>query len=236
MSWRIEHADALTLLRELPDKWAQICIARPPRAGDPERTLAILTEVRRVLRDDGTLWLPLHPDEMPLAAELQAGGWTQQSSPTWAIRRTACERSGATQLFLFIKGRRYFYDAYAIGARNGSPSRFCVGASRQVRRAQTCLPSRQYEHRLQLVQRCIQAGSSLLACGECGAPYRRTRPGESTPGIRRPTCPHNNPRGCCLLLDPFYDPAGIPTAEAALHTGRSFLGITEPSDTTGESR
>jgi hypothetical protein len=35
------------------------------------------------------------------------------------------------------------------------------------------------------------------------------------------------------VLDPFYDPAGIPTAEAALCTGRSFLGIANPA---GESR
>jgi len=232
MSWRIEQADALTLMRELPDGWAQTCVTRPPRAGDLDRTLTILAEVHRVLRD-GTLWVFLHPDLLPLAAELHAEGWTQQSSPTWATRRTACERGGATRLFLFTKECRYFYDAHAIGARNGSPSRLCVGASRQARRAQSCLPALEHEHRLQLVKRCIRAGSSLLACGECGAPYRRTRPGESAPGIRRPTCRHNNPSGCCLVLDPFYEPAGIPTAEAALCTGRSFLGI---ADRAGESR
>jgi hypothetical protein len=233
MSWRIEQADALTLMRELPDGWAQTCVARPPRTGDPERTLAILTEARRVLRDDGTLWVLLAPDQLPLAAELRAEGWSQQSSPQWATRRTACGRGGAIRLFLFTKLRRYFYDAHTIGARNRSPSRFWVGASRQERRAQSCLPPREHEHRLALIKRCIRVGSSLLACGECGAPYRRTRPGESAPGIRRPTCPHNSPGGCCLVLDPFYDPAGVPTAEAALCTGRSFLGI---ADRAGESR
>jgi hypothetical protein len=233
MSWRIEHADALTLMRELPDRWAQTCVTSPPRAGDPDRTLAILAEVRRVLRDDGTLWVLLAPDQLPLTAELRAEGWSQQSSPQWATRRTVCERGGATRLVLFTKERRYFYDAHTIDARNGSPSRFCVSASRQVRRAQSCLPAREHEHRLQLIKRCIRAGSSLLACGECGAPYRRSRPGESAPGIRRPTCPHNSPGGCCLVLDPFYGPAGVPTAEAALCTGRSFLGIADPA---GESR
>jgi hypothetical protein len=230
MSWRIEHADALTLLRELPDNWAQTCVARPPRAGDPDRTLAILAEARRVHRDDGTLWVLLAPDQLPLATELHAEGWRRESSPAWATQRDT-----ATRPFLFTKGGRYFYDAHTIGARNGSPSPLCASASRQARRAQTCLPAREHEHRLQLVKRCILAGSSLLACGECGAPYRRTRPGESAPGIRRPTCPHNNPGGCCLVLDPFYDPAGIPTAEAALCTGRSFLGIANPAG-VGESR
>jgi hypothetical protein len=232
MSWRIEQADALTLLRELPDRWAQTCVTRPPRAGDHDRTLVILTEVRRVLRDDGTLWVLLQPDELPLTAELHAAGWTQQPSPTWAAPLTG-ERAPAIRPFLFTKQRRYFYDAHTIGSRNGSPSRFCVGASRQARRAQSCLPAPEHEHRLQLIKRCIRAGSSLLACGECGAPYRRTRPGESAPGLRRPTCRHNNPGGCCLVLDPFYHATGIPTAEAALCTGRSFLGITDPA---GESR
>jgi hypothetical protein len=230
VNWRVEQADALALLRELPDGWAQTCVTRPPRADDPDRTLAILTEARRVLRDDGTLWVLLHPDDLSLAGELQAEGWRRQSSPAWATQRDT-----ATRPCLFTKGQRYFYDARTIGARSGSPSWLCVGASRQVRRAQTCLPAREHERGLRLVKRCILAGSSVLACGECGAPYRPTRPGESAPGIRRPTCPHNNPCGRCLVLDPFYDPACVATAEAALCTGRSFLGIADPAS-TGEGR
>jgi hypothetical protein len=231
MSWRIERADALALVRDLPDQWAQTCVARPPRVGDHDRTLAILAEARRVIRDDGTLWVLLHPDDLPLVTELHAEGWTQQSSPAWTTQRDT-----ATRLFLFTKGDRYFYETHTLGARSGSPSCLGVGASRQARRAQTCLPAREHERGLQLIKRCIVAGSSLLACGECGAPYRRIRPGESALGLRRPTCPHNNPCGCCLVLDPFYEPAGIPTAEAALCTGRSFLGITNPAGTGESSR
>ncbi len=33
MSWRVEHADALSLLRELPDNWAQTCVTSPPYWG-----------------------------------------------------------------------------------------------------------------------------------------------------------------------------------------------------------
>jgi DNA modification methylase len=33
MSWRIEEADALNLLRELPDNWAQTCVTSPPYWG-----------------------------------------------------------------------------------------------------------------------------------------------------------------------------------------------------------
>jgi len=235
MSWRIEEADALVLLRELPDCWAQTCVARPPRAGDPERTLAILAEVRRVLRDDGTLWVLLQREQLPLAGELREEGWTQQAAPTWAERATRDAHGAAARLFLFTKQRRYFLDAHTIAARDRSSSALCVSMSRQARRVQTCIPAREHERGLALIKRCILAGSSLLACRTCGAPYQRTRPGESALAIRRPTCAHNNPGGCCLVLDPFYDRAGIPTAEAALHTGRSFLGITEPTE-KGERR
>ena len=236
MSWRIEEADALVLLRELPDRWAQTCVARPPRGGDPERTLEILAEVRRVLRDDGTLWVLLQREQLPLAGELREEGWTQQPTPKWAQRATRDAHGAPARLSLFTKQRRHFFlDADTIAARDRSSSSLCVSASRQARRVQTCIPAREHERGLQLIKRCILASSSLLACRTCGAPYQRTRPGEDALGIRRPTCAHNNPGGCCLVLDPFYDRAGIPTAEAALHTGRSFLGITEPTE-KGERR
>ncbi len=71
------------------------------------------------------------------------------------------------------------------------------------------------------------AGSSPVACGVCGAPYRRARPGESAQGARRATCAHNDKSGRCLVLDPF---CGSGTTGAAAHRlGRSFLGITDRS-------
>ena len=170
------------------------------------------------------------------AVELREEGWTQRPAPKWAERATRDAHGEAARLFLFTKQRRYFFlDADTIAARDRSSSALCVSMSRQARRVQTCIPAREHERGLALIKRCILAGSSLLACRTCGAPYQRTRPGESALAIRRPTCAHNNPGGCCLVLDPFYDRAGIPTAEAALHTGRSFLGITEPAD-QGERR
>jgi hypothetical protein len=74
MSWRIEEADSLTLMRELPDAWAQTCLTRPPSTQAPEVTLEVLSEVHRVLREDGTLWLLLHPGE-PLLDALRERGW-----------------------------------------------------------------------------------------------------------------------------------------------------------------
>jgi hypothetical protein len=228
MSARIEHTDSLTLLRELPDGWAQTCITQPPRADAPDRTLAILAESRRVLRDDGTLWLFTAPAESYLE-DLREEGWQLQTTPVWA-RPLAAYGRPALRLFLLSKQSRYFYDTSTIGAYP-APSLWVSGSCR-VRRIQSCVPAREHERGLRLVKRCVMAGSSLLACGECGAPYRRARPGESAPGLRHPTCSHNNPDGRCLVLDPFYRP-GLPSAEAALCSGRSFLGIT---DTASEGR
>lgn len=74
---RVIYGDALAALRELPDGLAQVCVTSPPYWGlrdygvagqlgleaTPgeyvERLVEIMHEVRRVLRDDGTLWLNL---------------------------------------------------------------------------------------------------------------------------------------------------------------------------------
>lgn len=77
MSVRILIGDCLDTLRELPDASVQTCVTSPPYFGlrdyghagqigleaTPEafvaKLVAVLCEVRRVLRDDGTLWLNL---------------------------------------------------------------------------------------------------------------------------------------------------------------------------------
>lgn len=74
---RLLTGDALTVLRTLPDASVQVCVTSPPYWGLRDygmpgqlgaeklpseyvgRLVAIFTEVRRVLRDDGTLWLNL---------------------------------------------------------------------------------------------------------------------------------------------------------------------------------
>jgi DNA modification methylase len=71
----IRHGDALSVLRTMPDESVQCCITSPPYFGlrdygvegqagleaTPEAYIAnmveVFREVRRVLRDDGTLWL-----------------------------------------------------------------------------------------------------------------------------------------------------------------------------------
>lgn len=227
MSRRIEHTDTLALLRDLPDAWAQTCIARPPQDGSPSRTLAILTETRRVLREDATLWLLVSSADRQLLAGVQAQGWTQQITPSWATQHTAYGCGSATRLFLFTKQTRYFYDAHTIGVQRRPLTSYCQLGCGRPGHVQQCPLERERERGLGVLKRCVLAGSSPRACGECGAPYRRNLLSERAPGVRRPTCPHNNPGGHCLVLDPFYEPV-LPTAEAtALCTGRSFLGVTD---------
>jgi hypothetical protein len=226
MTYRVEHADALTLLRELPDGWAQTCITRPPRDETSSRVLAILTEVKRVLRDDSTMWVFASSAEQQLLADLQTQGFRQQSTPSWAAQLTASGRGLAGDLFLFSKQARYFYDAHAIDRRQRPSVSSCHLAWERSRHFQRCAVAFAHERDLRLIRQCILAGSSRVACGQCGAPYRRARSNES--GARQPTCQHNSPDGRCLVLDPFCTPSP-PSAEAALRTGRSFLGITDAS-------
>lgn len=229
MSWRIEHSDALSLLRELPDSWAQMCVTSPPTDA-LSTTLAVLDEVRRVLREDGTLWLLVGRDGPSLNA-LYEQGWTHQPLPPWSTRlvRGWCP---PVRLLLLTKQRRYFYDDLALDYRVTQRLSWPT-SPRQARRPQGCGVVRERERRLQLVRRCILAGSSMLACGVCGAPYRRARPGEREGAMRRPTCSHKNPDGRCLVLDPFCGP-GAATTEAAHCSGRSFLGIAPTRGIGGE--
>jgi hypothetical protein len=230
MSWRIEEADSLGLMRELPDAWAQTCLTRPPSTQAPTVTLAVLSEVHRVLREDGTLWLLLHPGEALLDA-LGEQGWIRQRPPVWATPlMLGCNTP--LRLSLLTKDARYFYEDRTPGGHTRPQRPSSLNTGRQARRAEGCNYGPEQLRRL--VKRCVTAGSSLVACGACGAPYRRTRPGERTPGIRRPTCPHNNPGGRCLVLDPFYHPGAL-TAEVAHCNGRSFLGITNHTE-TGQGR
>jgi hypothetical protein len=229
VSWRIEHSDALSLLRELPDDWAQTCITSPPNDA-PSTTLAVLGQVRRVLREDGTLWLLIGRGGPPLDA-IHEQGWIHQPLPPWSARlvRSWCP-SG--RLLLLAKQRRYFYNDLALDYRVTQRLSWPT-SPRQTHRLHDCGFMHERERRLQLVRRCILAGSSMLACGTCGAPYRRARSGELEGVIRRPTCSHKNPEGRCLVLDPFSGP-GSATAEAALCGGRSFLGITPAHGIGGE--
>jgi hypothetical protein len=228
MSLRIERADPLTLMRELPGDWAQTCVTRPPDTS--EETLGVLAEVHRVLRDDGTLWLR-GPHAQNIYSQLAEQGWVCQPLPA-CMKPLAWSYRDRVSVFLLTKRPAYFSRCHLLHPpRTHRDRACCVGVSAQARRAQTCASTRGDSP--ELVRRCVLVSTSIRACGACGAPYRQARPSERARGLRRATCSHNNPQGRCLVLDPFYEPRAK-TAGIAISHERSFLAIHNPG--TGENR
>jgi len=150
-------------MADIPDGVIQTCVTSPPYWGlrdygegdqlgleaTPEEyvanLVAVFREVRRVLRDDGTVWLNLGdsyaanrtyqvPDGLKakdlvgipwrVALALQADGWWLRSDIIWAKPNPMPEsvRDRPTRsheyIFLLTKAKRYYYDADAI--REGS--------------------------------------------------------------------------------------------------------------------
>ena len=157
MKTTIHIGDCLEVLRTLPAASVQTSITSPPYWGlrnyldaaaqiglekTPEDHIAVMVEVfrevRRVLRDDGTLWMnygDAYMDKqligMPwrVALALQADGWWLRSSIIWAKGVSFCDTySGSVMpescrdrptrahenIFLLSKAPRYFYDADAV--------------------------------------------------------------------------------------------------------------------------
>lgn len=143
----IHCGDSLEVLRTLPDASAQCCVTSPPYWGlrdyghdgqigleeTPEqyvaRLVAVFAEVRRVLADDGVLWLNLGDSYASkqlvgipwrVAFALQADGWYLRSDTIWAKSNPTPEsiRDRPTKaheyVFLMSKSARYFYDQDAI--------------------------------------------------------------------------------------------------------------------------
>jgi len=144
----IATGDALATLGTLPDQHVQTIVTSPPYFGlrdygisgqiGLERTpeahvqalVGVFREARRVLRDDGTLWLNLGdrygadkqllcmPWRVGLA--LQADGWYLRQDIIWhkpnPIPESVKDRCTKAHEFIFLlsKNQRYYYDADAI--------------------------------------------------------------------------------------------------------------------------
>lgn len=242
MSWRIETANPFVLMRELPDAWVQTCFLRPPRGLPVSYLLAVLDEVHRVLRDDGTLWvaLPGGGNAAGLVAAAQAAGWLRARTGLPARPGVG----GGRGLALFAKQPRFHFQprqaplAYCQSrddaVRQGSlPGRSLVGAGRAARRA-WCVPVREDVLSPRLIEWCILASSSARACGVCGTPWRRLPASAGRAGRWRAGCSHTNGRGRCLVLDPFCGPA--PVGVAAVRLGRSYLGVERNAERATRAR
>jgi DNA modification methylase len=157
MTWQVLVGDAAARLGDLPAASVQACVTSPPYWGlrdygtvgqlglesTPDAYVAALVavfrEVRRVLKDDGTLWLNLgdsygvgkqgRDDEGPadiarrawmVAFALRADGWYLRSDIIWSkpnpMPESVTDRPTKAHeyLFLLAKSQRYYYDAAAI--------------------------------------------------------------------------------------------------------------------------
>lgn len=143
----IINGDCRTALRQLPDESVNCCVTSPPYWGlrdyghadqiGQEKTpeafvqnlVTVFREVKRVLREDGTLWLNLGDSyaEKSLAGTpwlvafaLKADGWYLRSDIVWAKRNcmpeSVTDRPTRSHEFLFLlsKSPKYYYNHEAI--------------------------------------------------------------------------------------------------------------------------
>ena len=144
---RIYVGDCLEVMRNWPNTCVQSCITSPPYWGlrdygvagqlglekTPQeyvdKLVAVFREVRRVLLDDGTLWLNLGDSSSEkelqgiprrVAIALQSDGWHLRSDIIWSKPKCMPEsiKDRPTRsheyIFLLSKSLRYYYDAAAI--------------------------------------------------------------------------------------------------------------------------
>lgn len=148
MSYQVLVGDCLDTLRDLPAESANTCVTSPPYFGlrdygvegqlgaEPppgdfvEALVRVFREVRRVLRDDGTVWLNLGDSYgegkqllgMPwrVAFALQQDGWYLRQDIIWHKPNPMPEsvRDRCTKaheyVFLLSKSPKYYYDAEAV--------------------------------------------------------------------------------------------------------------------------
>ena len=158
---QIIQGDVIETLRTLPEGFIHTCVTSPPYWGlrdygvegqigleeTPEeyveKMVEVFREVRRVLRDDGTLWLNLgdsyansnaggkktpeglKPKDLVgipwrVAFALQADGWYLRSDIIWhkpnAMPESVKDRPTKAHEYIFLlsKSPKYYYDADAI--------------------------------------------------------------------------------------------------------------------------
>ena len=145
-NWKILVGDVLTRLRELPAQSVHCIVTSPPYwklrdyqidgqigleptlAAFIPALVAVFRECRRVLRDDGTLWVNMGDNMIDkqvcgqpwrLAFALQDDGWLLRHDIIWTKRspmpQSCTDRPTTAHEYIFLLTKRpsYFYDAYA---------------------------------------------------------------------------------------------------------------------------
>lgn len=202
---RIINADSRQI--PLPDCSVHCCVTSPPyykrrnygcneqlgrENSVPEfndQLVKVMREVRRVIRDDGTVWLNIGTTydggqdlQIPqrLSIALADDGWHVKSDIIWHKTNTAPSsgRSSPSQyhehVFLLTKTANHYYDHLAVmeNGKRGLPKRITsVWSIAVAGKGQDNHPAIMPEA---LPEVCILLGSSDGGCCPvCGAPYRR---------------------------------------------------------------
>lgn len=147
MDYELIIGDCIKSMQSMPEKSVQTCVTSPPYFGlrdygndqqiglekTPDefvnKLVEVFREVRRVLKDDGTLWLNLgdsYGDKQLLgipwkvAFALQADGWYLRQDIIWSKPnpmpepvKDRCTKSHE-YIFLLSKSPKYYYDHEAI--------------------------------------------------------------------------------------------------------------------------
>lgn len=152
----------------------------------------VFSAVRRVLRDDGTLWLNLGDTRVDrslvgipwrVALAMIEDGWVLRNEVIWHKTSIMPEPHADRltrdheQMFMFSKRPAYYYDSYAVR----DPSKVQPELKGRNRRTVWKMSSSKYRGQqhfatfpTSLVRPCVQAGSSARgACSRCGVPWRR---------------------------------------------------------------
>jgi DNA modification methylase len=144
---KIYQGDCRKLMANLPEKSVESCVTSPPYFGlrdygndnqiGDEKTpdeyisalVTVFREVRRVLRDDGTVWLNLGDSYINknlagipwrVALALQADGWCLRQDIIWSKPNVMPESvkdrctNSHEYIFLLSKSPKYYYDYEAV--------------------------------------------------------------------------------------------------------------------------
>jgi len=252
---RLIPGDCIAGLRTLPDASVHCCVTSPPYWGlrdyghdgqiglekTPDayvaRMVEVFREVRRVLRDDGTLWLNLGDSyagstmtanlkqkdlvgvPWRVAFALQADGWWLRQDIIWHKPNPMPEsvRDRCTKaheyVFLLTKSERYFYDAEAVSEESVGRERFGNWI-----KGQPC-PDRQDNHRQDMTPTTTRNRRSVWTVTT--KPYSGAHFAVMPPDLVEPCIRAGCPEGG-TVLDPF---AGSGTTLAvAAELGRNAIG------------
>jgi len=148
----------------------------------------VFKEIKRVLRDDGTVWLNIgdtyHNKELlmipnRLAIALADDGWLIRQDIIWSKGnpmpesvRDRCTKSHE-YIFLITKNRKYYFDADAIKEPTVSDSNMKNKRSVWNVNSKAFKGAHFAVYPVELIEPCVLAGCPEVVCTDCNKPYKR---------------------------------------------------------------